>query len=110
MATRALRRTLLLAAAALAGCTGTGVQDVLAPKGPQAARIADWFWLSFVLAVAVFVAFAAILFWGLFRAHRRHLRGEDNVLPDKHGNRLVIWGGVVVPTLILLALLVFSAY
>lgn len=99
-----------LAACALAGCTGTGVQDVLAPAGPQAARIAAWFWFSFALAVAVFVAFAAILFWGLFRAHRRHLRGEDTELPDKHGNRLVIWGGVVIPTVILLALLVFSAY
>jgi cytochrome c oxidase subunit 2 len=95
---------------ALAACVGTGRQDVLAPAGPQAARVADWFWFSFVLAVAVFAAFTAVLFFGLFRAHRRHMRGEPNELSDRDGNRLVLWGGVVVPTVILLTLLVFSSY
>lgn len=97
-------------ALALAACTGTGVQDALAPRGPQAGWIASWFWLSMAIAVAVFVAFAAILFFGLIRAHRRHMRGDDNELPEAHGNRLVIWGGVVVPTIILLVLVATSAY
>ncbi len=93
-----------------AGCVGTGAQDVLAPKGPQAARIADWFWVSFALAVAVFVAYVAVLGYGLLRARRRDRRGEANELPPSHGRNLVLWGGVVVPTLVLLVLLVSSAY
>ncbi|HEX2191353.1 MAG TPA: cytochrome c oxidase subunit II [Longimicrobiaceae bacterium] len=96
--------------ALLGGCVGTGVQDVLAPTGPQAARIADWFWISYALAVAVFVAFAAILAYGLLRARRRERRGEPAELPPSHGRGLVIWGGIVVPTAILLTLLVLSAY
>lgn len=91
----------------LAGCTGTGVQDVLAPRGPQAERIAGWFWTSFALAVAVYAAFAALLLYALLRARRR---GEGNELPRSHGRNLVLWGGVVVPTLVLFALLVLSAY
>ncbi|HEX8271523.1 MAG TPA: cytochrome c oxidase subunit II [Longimicrobiaceae bacterium] len=103
-----------LAAGALAlaagGCVGTGAQDVLAPKGPQAARIADWFWISFALAVAVFVAFVLVLGWGLVRAHRRHRRNQDNELSPATGRRLVVWGGLVGPAVILLGLLVASTY
>jgi cytochrome c oxidase subunit II len=91
-------------------CTATGVQDALAPAGPQAERIAAWFWFSFALAVAVFVAFVAILGYGLARAHRRQLRGESNELPERHGRNLVLWGGLVVPLAILFTLLVTSAY
>jgi len=105
----AARPRLPLAACALlaGGCVGTGVQDVLAPRGPQAERIADWFWISFALAVAVFVAFVAVLAYGLLRARRL---GERNELPPAHGRNLVLWGGLVVPTAILLVLLVLSAY
>jgi len=94
---------------ALAGCVGTGKQDALAPAGPQAARIAEFFYVSIVLAVAVFVAFCIVLGYGLVRADRRQRRGEENHLPTEHGRQLVLWGGLVVPTVILLTLIVFSA-
>ena len=56
------RGGLALSAVSLAGgCVGTGAQDVLAPAGPQAERIADWFWTSFALAEPVFVAFVRVL-------------------------------------------------
>jgi cytochrome c oxidase subunit II len=94
----------------LGGCSGSGYQDVLLPRGPQAARIADFIWVSTALAAAVFVAFCVILGFGLIRAHRRARRGERNDLPEKHGWHLVIWGGLVVPSIILLGLIVFSSY
>ncbi len=83
---------------------------MLAPKGPQAARIADFFWVSFGLAVVVFIAFFVIFGYAFHRARRRQRRGEPSELPPKHGRNLVLWGGFVLPTVILLALLVFSAY
>lgn len=90
------------------GCTATGSQDVLAPAGPQAAGIARWFWISFWLAVAVFVVFSALLAVGLRRAHGRARRGEANELSDRAATRLVAWGGLVIPAVILLVLLVLS--
>ncbi len=91
----------------IAGCTGSMNQNALDPRGPQAAYIAEWFWVSFALAVAVFLAYCAILFFALWRARRN---GESNDLPPRHGWNLVIWGGVAVPALILLVLIVYSAY
>lgn len=101
---------LVAAATLLAACTSTGVQDVLNPRGPQAARIADWFWLSYALGIGVFVAFVVVLGLGLVRAERRQRRGEPNELQPSHGRNLVLWGGLVVPALILLSLLVASTY
>jgi cytochrome c oxidase subunit II len=95
---------------AATGCVASGVQDVLAPQGPQAASIARWFWISFALAVAVFVAFCVILFLAFRRARRIEQRGEQNDLRASHGKRLVVLGGVAVPTVILLTLLVLSGF
>lgn len=98
----------LLLFATLTGCVGTGIQDALNPAGPQSARIANWFWFSLVLAVVVFVTYAALLAFGLGRAHRRQKRGEPNDLPPSHGFHLVLWGGFAVPVVVLLTLLVYS--
>jgi cytochrome c oxidase subunit II len=91
--------------AAVAGCVGTGSQDMLAPRGPQAERIAEWFWVSTGLGTMIFFAFCGILGYALWRAHRN---GEDNFLPERHGRNLVVWGGLGVPVLVLMALLVYS--
>jgi cytochrome c oxidase subunit II len=94
----------------LTGCVATGRQDVLAPRGPAAARIAEFFWASTAVATLVFLAYCALLAFGLVRAHRRHQRGEENDLPREHGRNLVIWGGLVVPTVILFAFVIYSAW
>ncbi len=91
----------------LAGCFAEVNQNALDPRGPQAGYIADWFWFSFVLAVVVFVTYCAILGYALWRARRN---GERNDLPPRHGWNLVLWGGVLVPALILLLLIGTSAY
>jgi cytochrome c oxidase subunit II len=90
-----------------AGCVGTGHQDMLAPQGPQAARIAEWFWVSTALGTAIFLVYCGLLGYALWRARRN---GEENFLPPRHGRNLVIWGGIGVPVIVLLGLLVYSVY
>jgi cytochrome c oxidase subunit II len=94
----------------LAGCVGSGSQDILLPRGPQAARIADFFWASTAVAALVFVGYCALLAWSLVRSHRRARRGVPNELPASHGWRFVLWGGLVGPSIILLGFIVYSAY
>jgi cytochrome c oxidase subunit II len=90
----------------LTGCVGTGAQDVLAPRGPQAQSIAEWFWVSTGIATIIFVVYCALLGYALWRGRRN---GDANSLPPRHGHNLVVWGGLVVPAAVLLGLLVYSA-
>ena len=83
--------------------------DALEPRGPQAEHIADWFYFSFYLAIACFVIFIGMVAWGLLRARRRDERGEPNDLAPRTGKRFVLWGGVVVPLVLVMVLLVLSA-
>jgi cytochrome c oxidase subunit II len=87
----------------LAGCSGP--HNALDPRGPQAARIAEVWWVMFVLGVAVFVGFSVVFAIALRRARRN---GEANDLPPSHARALVLWGGVLVPLVVLAALVVFS--
>jgi cytochrome c oxidase subunit II len=102
---RAVPWLLLVGCSLLAGCVGTGAQDMLAPRGPQAQRIAEWFWVSTALATVIFLVYCALLGYALWRGRRN---GDANELPPRHGQNLVVWGGLVVPTVVLLGLLVYS--
>jgi len=84
--------------------------NALDPHGPHASHIANLFWLSTAVSVAVFLIFGALLAYALRRAVRKQRAGEENELQPKHGLRLVAWGGVIVPTAVLLVLLVVSAW
>src|SRR5688572_10775641 len=100
----------LLCVLSVGACTATGRQDALDPAGPQAARIASWFWMSFGLGVACYLIFIALLGYGLLRARRRDRRNESNELPEEVGRRLVLWGGLLVPIPLIMLLLVTSAH
>lgn len=95
----------LLAAATLT----FGHADVLDPAGPAAREIASLGWLMFVVAGLVFVAVVT----GLLLALRRAGQNEDR-LPDaplavpQRGRRLVIWGGAIIPALILTVVFGFT--
>jgi cytochrome c oxidase subunit II len=104
--TRRVAPVALLAAVSAAGTAAcSGPQNALDPRGPQAAAIAELWWVMFGLGVAVFVAFTLVFVYAV-RAARR--AGEENDLPDRHGWQLVIWGGVAIPAVILLTLVVYS--
>jgi hypothetical protein len=50
------------------------VSGALDPAGPQAAHIADLWWLAFWVCVSVFVVVMATLGWALFNAFSRRSR------------------------------------
>jgi cytochrome c oxidase subunit 2 len=78
----------------LAGCGG-GSPSTLDSQGPGASRVESLWWLMFWISVAVFVVVTALLLWAV--ARRR--QADTRVLEG--GDRLVVIGGVIVPTLVL---------
>jgi cytochrome c oxidase subunit 2 len=94
-----------LVLALLAGCAQEGAPSVLDPQGPGARRIEGLWWLMLWICVAVFGVVLAFLVAAVVKARRR----ED--LPARNprwGEPLVVVGGVVVPSLILIAVFVVS--
>jgi cytochrome c oxidase subunit 2 len=79
-----------------AGCTG--IQSSLAPAGREAARIADLFWWMTAGALVIWVAVIALGLWCA-----RNPSG-----PRRRDAWLIVGGGVVVPTVVLTALLVYG--
>ena len=96
--------TLLLLLPALSGCADA--PSTLDPRGPAAARIADLWWIMLALAAAVCVMVAAPLLYATARAWRGRPGGLDSPLG---GNLLIAVGGVIVPAIILVVLVVLTA-
>ncbi len=82
----------------LAGCDGP--QSALNPAGPAAAAIAQGWWLMVTAFTAVWVLVLALLWLALRR------RDDDSAL--RHPRRLIVIGGLVLPTVVLTALLVYG--
>ncbi len=81
-----------------------GDQGILDAAGPAAERIADLWWAHFWPGLAVFVVVVVLLLVGLYRRHRWP---ADRA----HEARASLWigvGGIVVPAVILLVVLVFT--
>jgi cytochrome c oxidase subunit 2 len=84
--------------------TGLATRSV-EPRGPVAQTIAELWWLMLGLAVAIFLVFAVLLVWGLFR--RRPAGDEAGSDMPGLTRRWVLWGGAVMPAAVLLV--VFGA-
>lgn len=95
-----LRATGLLLAVVLATACG-GPQSTLDPAGPAAETIAFTWWLMLGGAVFVWTLVIGLFLWTLFRSPTRK--------PLAHPRRLIILGGLVLPTLLLGALLVYGS-
>ena len=92
------RLALCVAAIAAGGCGGD--QSSLHPAGVEAATIAQLFWIMAIGAALVWAAVVGIALYAGFLRPRPHGRGTS---------RWVIFaGGVVVPTLVLGALLLYG--
>ena len=80
------------------GCRG--VQSALDPAGPAAATIAHTWWLMAIGATLVLALVLALLWYTLAR---RQGGGEF-----RHGTRVIVLGGLALPTAVLIALLVYG--
>lgn len=77
-----------------------GAPSALEARGPAAAQMEWLWWFMFWLGLAIFLAVMAYLFWALFRR-----RQEEGVpLTQRQEERIVIWGGGVFPTAVILLL------
>lgn len=83
--------------------SGCGVR-VWSPAGPAAAAIAELWWVMFGLSLVVFAGVIAALVFAL-----RRPRGEE-APADQLGRRLVAIGGVIVPGVIVVGLMVYNTY
>jgi cytochrome c oxidase subunit 2 len=91
---------LLAAAAALALTACSNPQSTLAPAGVEAERVARLFWVMLVGAVVVWVAVIGVALYATRAAAERH--------GPRATRWLIIGGGVVTPTLVLGALLIYG--
>ena len=86
-----------LAALSPAGCAGA--QSALAPAGEQAEHLAQVFWWMTGGALAIWLIVIGIALYAAYTPERQELTGA---------RRLVVWGGVILPTLVLTLVLCFG--
>ena len=106
---------LLAASLLLAGCAGS--PSTLEPAGPRAASIVEVWWVELALASGVGVLVFAALLYALLRRRppQRERVVGDGSTPYLHeptsrfaGTRLVVAGGVILPSVILIPLFAYS--
>ena len=93
-----LRRSIALVIASCliaAGC-GHGSPSILHTHGSEAERIAGIWWLMFGLGAAVYAIVAFFIVWAIVRG-----RGSEKREGPVSDNGWIVWGGVVVPVVIL---------
>ena len=89
------------AVTAIAGCHRDHRQSMLHPAGPASTQIAWLWWFLLAVCGVVFVtvmALTAVAVWGRTRDRDR----------SPLGHRFVVYGGIVIPSIILIAILVAS--
>lgn len=90
----------LLGLSVVSGCEGRF--SVLDPASPQAALVADLWWLMLVLSTAITVLVVALLAWALWR------RPDGDRRPRLNPMALVVGGGILLPLAVLPILWVVS--
>jgi cytochrome c oxidase subunit 2 len=83
---------------ALGACSG--VQSALDPAGHEAREVATLFWVMLVGAAVVWVLVLGVA------VYATRLRPEPH--EEAVGRRLILWGGVAFPTVVLAGLLVYG--
>lgn len=109
MASRGKVVGLLLLGIALitTGCNRTDVPNLLDAQGPGAAQISRLWWLMFWLGLAVLLLVMALIAYALFR---RRFRQPPILRDERHGERLIVYGGIVLPVPILAIVLGYTIF
>jgi len=82
--------------------------SILDPRTPSAGRAAAIGWLMFAVAGGVFALVISLLALALLR--RRARPGEGVIPEEASGTRLVVLGGIALPTVVLLILSVLTVW
>jgi cytochrome c oxidase subunit II len=105
--------SVVVATVALAGCGNSTSPNMLDPKGSEAKHIAGVWWLMFGIAAAVYLIVGGLIVHAILRGRRR-ARAEDATVdgPDspRFDDRMITYGGVVVPLIILFVLAVVTVH
>lgn len=97
---------LITTAAALGGCAE--FQSPLVPHGPAARAINDVWWIMFWVATAIFVLVIAIMLGAIFRRRHGTTPNLRQGVSPGDGIGWVLLGGVVLPVVVLVPLLVLA--
>lgn len=76
----------------------------LDPAGPAASAIADLWWVMFASSLVIFVGVLVFLVLALRR--RQSSEGDG----DQMGRRIVTFGGVLLPAVVVLGLMIYNTY
>jgi cytochrome c oxidase subunit 2 len=101
------RYRLALIAAGLLACEQNG-QSVLHPAGPGAERIAELWWLMLAVGTAIFLLVLSVLLWAI--THKGNQAEPRSVTDDRVPTKWVLAGGVALPAVILVPLLIFTLH
>jgi cytochrome c oxidase subunit II len=84
--------------------------STLDPQSPTAAHLAELWWVMLALSTAVFVLVVVLLFAALLRGRR----ATSDTAPDSQnhdvGRRWPIWGGIVMPLVVLAIVFGYTIY
>ena len=107
--TRWLAWILPAASLLLAGCAEgenvRGAPSIIHPRGLAAGRIDDLWWIMFWLGSAVFLIVMGALLVALF--HRRREPVDEQATAER-GKKAILWGGIILPAIILLVVFGFT--
>lgn len=90
---------LILAACLIASCSGN--HSTLDPAGPEAAYVAQLFFVMLAGGAVIWIGLVCIF---IYAARRQHQHTEQSA------GRVILWGGAIIPTVILCALLSYGMW
>jgi cytochrome c oxidase subunit II len=101
----------------IAGCSPatnfTGTPNALDTRGPISSVIAREWWIQFTLGMVVYIVVVGLLLYIVFNRGLRDRKARDvEVLreTEDEGKAWILWGGVVIPVVILAGLLGLSIF
>lgn len=89
------------------GCGDSGIQSALNPKSPQAAKVAFLWWVMLAVSTVVLLGVMFLLAAAVSRRSKSDNSGE--LSPNQKRN-LVLFGGVIIPVIVLFAFITHSVF